>query len=340
MARRKQNPDSTPVPTNTAAEKVLVAVANGSVLYDQLDFLRIVNTIDDILTGGAGADSITSFGGLDIINAGAGNDVIKTSGGTAIIDGGAGIDKASVDLSHRTVPITVTGDVGSGKTALFSDGTSIANVEDLFLSLGSGNDRISLTGSGLSLQRLAISGGAGNDTITVREGNGNELNGGAGNDSLGGGKGNDRLIGGDGNDVLGGGGGNDRLDGDAGNDILAGGDGKDLLNGGAGLDFLIGGSGADVFGFSTGGFDKILDFNFAKGDRIENRFPVFDPASVVDGALTAEQAALRPTDPITAGFVTVTANAQGVFLALVGDPGSGLLVSGASLSDFTIDWFV
>ena len=64
----------------------------------------------------------------------------------------------------------------------------------------------------------------------------NNLDGGAGNDSIDGGAGNDTLIGGLGNDTLIGGAGNDTLSGGAGNDVLDGGAGIDTLNGGNGSD--------------------------------------------------------------------------------------------------------
>ncbi|WP_146742915.1 Ig-like domain-containing protein, partial [Lonsdalea populi] len=83
--------------------------------------------------------------------------------------------------------------------------------------------------------------------------------------------GNDTLGGGSGNDILYGQGGNDNLDGGLGDDILYGGSGNDVLKGGVGNDTLIGGSGADTFVWKAGdtGFDTIKDFNLAEGDRID-----------------------------------------------------------------------
>ena len=88
-----------------------------------------------------------------------------------------------------------------------------------------------------------------------------ELQGGTGRDSLGGGLGNDRLQGGAGGDSLGGGLGNDRLQGGAGGDSLYGGLGDDEVQGGeggenfyytGGADTLLGGPGNDSFTFGTG----------------------------------------------------------------------------------------
>src|SRR5437016_4630453 len=69
---------------------------------------------------------------------------------------------------------------------------------------------------------IQVFGQDGNDTIALDETNGvlpaAELFGGAGNDTLIGGSGNDQLFGGAGNDVILGKGGNDLLFGGAGND--------------------------------------------------------------------------------------------------------------------------
>ena len=110
---------------------------------------------------------------------------------------------------------------------------------------------------------LQISGGNGNDTITVNSTEASvqfvRLFGDAGNDTLNGGPGNDLLVGGAGADTINGGAGDDTIYGDdvilvladagaaqpqvfiqpnapGGNDILSGGDGSDLLAGGSGAD--------------------------------------------------------------------------------------------------------
>ena len=81
-----------------------------------------------------------------------------------------------------------------------------------------------------------IDGGAGND----------RLDGGGGDDVLNGGTGNDMLRGGAQDDTLNGDDGNDMLFGNAGNDVLEGGNGNDTLNGNAGADTVNGGDGDDL----------------------------------------------------------------------------------------------
>lgn len=86
---------------------------------------------------------------------------------------------------------------------------------------------------------IKISGGNGNDKITIDQTNGGitlpaTLVGGNGQDTLTGGAGNDLLIGGNGKDNCAGGDGNDSLNG---------GNGKDILDGGLGTNVLIQGKG-------------------------------------------------------------------------------------------------
>ena len=122
-----------------------------------------------------------------------------------------------------------------------------------------------------------IDGGAGNDSLLGR-GGADTLLGGAGADVLDGGAGNDRLYGdteadrltgGDSNDLLDGGAGNDTLLGGAGVDSLIGGAGNDSLTGGLDADILTGGLGTDQFihaGFAVDGTDWITDYKAAEKD--------------------------------------------------------------------------
>ena len=51
---------------------------------------------------------------------------------------------------------------------------------------------------------------------------------------------------------------------------LAGGAGANLIVGGTGSDIMIGGGGADTFVYNLGdGSDRITDFSFAAGDRVD-----------------------------------------------------------------------
>ncbi len=94
----------------------------------------------------------------------------------------------------------------------------------------------------------------GNDLILVapQVSTATELYGGAGNDLINGGGGDDRMFGEDGCDVLLGNSGNDRLDGGDGDDFLFGGFGDDVLLGGLGDDWLFGGPGVDILDGGSG----------------------------------------------------------------------------------------
>ncbi|MGD1926395.1 MAG: Hint domain-containing protein [Paracoccaceae bacterium] len=84
------------------------------------------------------------------------------------------------------------------------------------------------------------------DVANVIDGGGlaDDLQGGAGDDSIDGAGGSDTIYGGDGNDDI---------DGGSDNDTLYGGAGDDLLNGGFGDNILYGGTGADTFNLMFGG---------------------------------------------------------------------------------------
>ena len=105
-------------------------------------------------------------------------------------------------------------------------------------------------------------GGQGDDHITA--GNGaNSINGNLGDDVLVAGNGNDTIRGGQGDDVIRVGGGHSILMGDLGNDTLYAGAGHDVMTGGGGADYF-------DFGSRPGSavISDITDFDFAGGDRI------------------------------------------------------------------------
>jgi Ca2+-binding RTX toxin-like protein len=103
------------------------------------------------------------------------------------------------------------------------------------------------------VKRIELDLGGGDDTVILGSVDVPALvNGGAGSDSLSGGRGDDTLNGGDDLDVLWGGRGDDLLQGDAGNDRLFGAFGVDTLRGGAGDDRLATGSAGHVLDGDAG----------------------------------------------------------------------------------------
>ena len=244
------------------------------------------NGADNILWGGAEADTLDGRGGSD-----------------------------TADYSRSDAGVTV--DLGStgAQSGGHAQGDTLINIENV---TGSAHQDM-LTGDALD---NILKGGAGDDTLTGKAGNDilkggdgiDTLDGGAGDDTLNGGEGADALDGGDGTDtadyagasgavtvylatpanntgdargdtytsieiisgsayhdrligdasdnVLKGSSGDDRLYGRAGNDTLDGGWSYDRLYGGPGDDTLTGGGGRDIFYFRTDlfGNDTITDY--------------------------------------------------------------------------------
>jgi Ca2+-binding RTX toxin-like protein len=197
----------------------------------------------DIICGGRGKDSLGGFnqqgtddGYIDTLSGGAGNDGLKGSFEDRLI-GGPGDDlmqgrRAHADYSSAAGAITVELVGGSGQASgegtdtligivAFSGsafGDRITGPADAF-GLG-GNDDITLPNGG-----EFVTGGEGDDTITVIGGLEGPAQGGPGNDKMFG----RELDGNEGNDLL--------MAPDEGGD-LRGSEGRDILKGGPGVDGL------------------------------------------------------------------------------------------------------
>jgi uncharacterized protein (TIGR03118 family) len=176
--------------------------------------------------------------------------------GTLLVTGGRDNDNILVRLDRTDQQVVVT---AGGKTVGTFDLTAIGTIE--------------------------VDGLAGNDRIQVSSQIGVTavLNGGAGNDL---------LIGGGGNNVLVGGTGNDQLFGGSGRDVLVGGDGMDRLFGQGNDDILIGGS--TSFDADPASLLQILDEwtstdSYAtRVDKLRNGtggLPKLDPTTVTDDAV-------------------------------------------------------
>lgn len=195
--------------------------------------------VENLLSGGLGADRLQVVGGLD-----------------NILDGGQGADVMIGGTGDDTYYVDDAGDV------TFESGVASGGADVVYSlvdhRLGQGIERLVL----LSLATTGIGNGrdneiTGNRMANTLHGYGRDdlLSGLGGNDLLYGGDGNDHVIGGDGDDQVKGGAGDDVLEGGAGNDLVVGGigadrmfggDGQDLLDGGEGNDVIDGGDGVDV----------------------------------------------------------------------------------------------
>jgi hypothetical protein len=154
----------------------------------------------------------------------AGGVVLDYSGLLQIV-GTSGNDQISIhQLGEDTLVVSANYPKGGGIEQQFA----LDQVFQIEIYGAAGRDAIQATGIGRS---VLIDGGAGND----------EIWGGHGDDMLIGGAGHDSIWGGGGADVLLGGDGNDSLRGEGGFNLLIGGNGRDRLFAGAGEDILIGG---------------------------------------------------------------------------------------------------
>ena len=170
-----------------------------------------------------------------------------------------------------------------------------------------------------------IRGADGNDVITGGSGfdniNGNQgadtISSGGGADWAVGGQGSDSIAAGDGADLVNGNIGADTLDGGVGADVIRGGQGDDVVTGGAGNDWisgdlgsdtLTGGQGADIFHASAGaGVDRVLDFNYAEGDRV-----LLDPGTVYSAVQVGADVIINMTNAqMTLVNVTLSSLPQG-----------------------------
>ena len=121
---------------------------------------------DDTLTGSAGRDALYGGDGADKLNGGADNDTLAGGAGADNLNGGDGVDTADYSASSATVVVNPqSGSVSGGDAS----GDVLSNIENL-------------TGSAF------------NDTLYGRNTQANVLDGGAGQDIVWGGTGNDTFV--------------------------------------------------------------------------------------------------------------------------------------------------
>jgi Ca2+-binding RTX toxin-like protein len=254
---------------------------------------------NDHLYGGDGNDSLYGDDGDDILNGGAGDDgvfgesgddYIFASAGTDWLRGLDGID--TVDFSNA--PGAATG--GLGGIVVNGWGTStIDGFEKLVASAF--DDSIQVSGASF----LELHAGAGNDTVPMDTGFAGTVYGEDGDDltidiwggseTVFGGAGNDRLFLGQGNNIGYGGLGNDRLITGSGLDVLYGEDGNDILNGGGGADDMTGGLGDDLYVIDNAG-DVVTELASEGADLVETSLVAYTLGTNVEnltGTLGAAQ---------------------------------------------------
>jgi Ca2+-binding RTX toxin-like protein len=266
-------------------------------VYLNLDYVDSVTTAN-ITTTTLTVSSTTSFDTSNTIQFGTGTT-------TGIISSDDGVNLTNVTLSAVDQVIIDSGSDTVGAVLTLGSQTLPANLTIT----GSGDDFIQMAGTTLDLATQSttvagiskIVGTAGNDTLTVNQG---DLSSGM---TLDGGSGNNVLITPDSifdlsgmtvsnflyittsnatGSTITGTSGNDTIAGINGNDTLIGGDGDDVLYGSSGADTLTGGSGADIFlykSLSGQGLDTITDYSSPDGDKIYiNQILIGNGDTVID----------------------------------------------------------
>jgi Ca2+-binding RTX toxin-like protein len=189
--------------------------------------------VASILKGGAGRDTIFAGAGGDRLYGGDGADRLYGGDGDDRLDGGDGKD-------------LLRGGAGSRDCADYSTRTA-----DLTITIGDGyNDGALAEADNVWADVECVNGGSGNDRIGGSPAD-NVISAGAGDDSIRGGDGSDTLCGCDGDDSTW---------GDEGTDRLSGGNGNDQLHAGGGRgNFLIGGPGDDELDMANGSTSDAAD---------------------------------------------------------------------------------
>jgi Ca2+-binding RTX toxin-like protein len=234
----------------TRVERIEVNAGDGNDVIDGSGQTRsnvrlIVNADagNDVVNGGAGRDRISGGTGDDVAFGLDGDDrfVWKPGDGNDTFNGGRGVDTLQFDGSDAPELMTIT-TLGGGGLRFDRDLGPIVvnttNVERVDVNALGGDDIIDGSAQTRSGVSLLIDGGAGDDTIR----------GGAGNDSFEGNTGDDTAFGGRGNDAF----------------AWDPGDGDDVFNGQSGRDTLIfdGSNDAEVMTITTlanGGFQFFRD---------------------------------------------------------------------------------
>ena len=235
---------------------------NGDGTFTGTDMLDVSG-----LTNGSGVSVSTSD--VTVSDDGDGNAVLTFPGGESLtllgiapadIGTSAALEAMGIPASGAPVVPTPPPPAPSGGSDYIVSGTDNDDWIDDFYSDDPQGDMVDAGDAADLSNDDHIQGGAGNDTILA--GLGDDLSeGGEGNDQLEGGEGNDTLIGGVGDDYLYGnegddsglgGAGNDTFEGHYGNDYFFGGAGDDRMLGDSGNDTLIGGDGNDWLRGSVG----------------------------------------------------------------------------------------
>ena len=282
--------------TNTAADAITVS---GITAAGGIAFTALTLNNEDTVTfaqGGMNAGTLLTVTALNAIDV---DSIVITGNQNSSITVGAtgaeaGFGNTGAAVITRTITVDASDAVG---TVVFNGATAL------------GTQTLVITGSDTAASTLT--GGAGNDTITMgNSATGNIANGGAGND------------------VITGGTGADALNGDAGADSISGGAGADTITGGTGADQMTGGTGIDTFVFgiadsvaatanslTAGGIASGNTITFGNNVDVITDFAATDRIDVVNAAAPTTLLGVTTAAVLVAGDSYV---AYGTYDSLVG----------------------
>ncbi|ANL32876.1 M10 family metallopeptidase C-terminal domain-containing protein [Rhizobium phaseoli] len=317
-----------------------------------LAFVGAGNDLDNMITGGAAADTLSG---------GVGNDVLNGGGGADTLIGGAGDDTYIVDHAGDIVTEAASAGTDTVRTTLAAY-TLAANVENLTY-IGTA----AFVGIGNSLDNT-ITGGVAAD----------KLMGAGGNDTLIGGGGADTMLGGIGDDIyvvdiaadlvienvnegtdtvqtalvgytLGNnvenltytGFANFSGTGNALANTITGGAGNDTLNGGAGADTLIGGAGSDTYIVDDAG-DIVTEAADAGSDTVRTNLASYTLTANVENLSFAGTGTFAGTgnnldNTITGGAAIDTLSGGAGNDTLDGGVGADTLIGGEGDDTYIVD---
>jgi Ca2+-binding RTX toxin-like protein len=264
----------------SAASEVFAATAMGSQLRLTRNLGAVVMRSQDVetlaLNALAGVDSVT-VNDLDA------TDITTLNLSLAVAGTG--------DLSADTV--TVNGTAGAEVVQAVSAGTTV-QVTGL-------DPQVNVTGSESAIDRLAVNGLGGNDTLSggaLAALMQLTLDGGDGNDTLNGGNGADTLVGGNNNDTI---------DGNQGNDTAFMGDGSDTFvwDPGDGNDIVEGQTGVDTLLFNGSAAMEIMTAS-SIGGRLSFTRNVGNISMDTDDVEVLTVNALASTDNVTINDLAAT----------------------------------
>jgi Ca2+-binding RTX toxin-like protein len=217
--------------TNTGSTNLTVSNAKTSgagtvvTLGDGSNTVTLLSSMNDVVTGGAGADTV-------FVGTGA-----NGNSGTNTINLGAGTDVLSFDLAGTTEAAGIIINVGSGDAFLNGKDGSNANSDEIVVAntaYARSNDDGNV-GSGMVTNFSNVERFVGTDQadIMISGATGANMNAAAGDDVINGGTGSDTITGGEGVDTITGGAGDDTF-----NMTTTANDAADRIDGGTGDDTI------------------------------------------------------------------------------------------------------